>query len=99
MQPLSLLNGIGYVAGGLIFGIALFRANILARWAAPLLAARTVATLANPMLPQINQRLFALPTGVALVGLGYSLWREQRTPATATMPSVHSSRLDPAGAK
>ena len=29
-----LVNGIAYVAGGFIFGIALFRANVLARWAA-----------------------------------------------------------------
>ena len=84
---------------GLIFGIALFRANILARWAAVLLAAGTVATLAIPLLPQINQRLFAIPTGVALVGLGYSLWREQRTPAARPVPSSAGSPLDPAGAR
>jgi len=99
IQPLTVLNGIGYVAGGLLFGIALFRANILARWAAALLAAGTVATLAIPVLPQINQRLFAIPTGVALVGLGYSLWREQRTRAALPRPSHASSQLDPAGAK
>jgi hypothetical protein len=99
MQLLSQLSGVGYVAGGLIFGIALFRANILARWAAVLLAAGTVATLAIPLLPQINQRLFAIPTGVALVVLGYSLWREQRTPAARPVPSSAGSPLDPAGAR
>ena len=99
MQPLSQLAGFGYVAGGLIFGIALFRANILARWAAALLAAGTVATLAISLLPQINQRLFAIPVGVALVGLGYSLWREQRTPTPRLLASAVSSQLDPAGAK
>jgi len=91
--------GVAYLAGGLLFGIALFRANILARWAAALLALGAVATLAIPLLPQVNFRLFAIPTGVALVGLGYSLWREQRTPATASVPSTVSSQLDPAGAK
>ena len=99
MQPLSLLSGIGYMAGGVIFGIALFRAGILARWASALLAVGTAATMAIPLLPQVNQRLFAVPTGVALVGLGYSLWREQRTPAARPMPSTVSSQLDPAGAK
>jgi hypothetical protein len=87
------------MAGGVIFGIALFRAGILARWASALLAVGTAATMAIPLLPQVNQRLFAVPTGVALVGLGYSLWREQRTPAARPMPSTVSSQLDPAGAK
>ena len=99
IQQLSQLAGVGYLAGGLLFGIALFRARILARWAAALLAVGAVATLAIPLLPQINFRLFAIPTGVALIGLGYSLWREQRSPAARPVPSPVSSRLDPAGAK
>ena len=86
-------------AGGLLFGIALFRASVLARWAAALLAAGAVATIAIPLLPQVNQRLFAIPTGIALIGLGYSLWREQRTPAALPVPSSAGSPLDPAGAK
>ncbi len=100
LQPLSMFQGlVGYLGGGLIFGVALFRANILSRWAAMLLAASTIATLAIPLLPHINQRLFAIPTGVALVGLGYSLWREQRTPAPLPTPTPVSVQLDPAGAK
>jgi hypothetical protein len=99
MVPLSQVTGVGYLAGGLLFGIALFRARILARWAAALLAVGAVATLAIPLLPQVNFRLFAIPTGVALIGLGYSLWREQRTPATQPGTSAVSSRFDPAGAK
>ena len=87
MVLLSQLAGAGYLAGGLFFGVALFRANILARWAAALLAVGAVATLAIPLLPQVNFRLFAIPTGVAMVGLGYSLWREQRTPAATPLPS------------
>lgn len=99
MVPLSQVAGVGYLAGGLLFGIALFRARILARWAAALLAVGAVATLAIPLLPQVNFRLFAIPTGVALVGLGYSLWREQCTPATRPRTSAVSSQFDPAGAK
>jgi len=98
MGPLTQVAGVGYLAGGLLFGIGLFRARILARWAAALLAAGAVATLAIPLLPQVNFRLFAIPTGVALVGLGYSLWREQRTPAAEALTSAVGSVLDPAGA-
>jgi hypothetical protein len=99
MQPLISAMGIGYLGGGFLFGIALFRANVLARWAAALLAVGTLSTAAMPLLPQINERLFAIPTGVALVGLGYSLWREQRTPAARPLPTALSPQLDPAGAK
>jgi hypothetical protein len=99
MQPLNAVMGIGFLGGGLLFGIALFRANVLARWAAALLAVAAVATAARAVLPQLNERLFAIPFGIALIGLGYSLWRDQRIPAARTVPSSVSSQLDPAGAK
>ena len=99
MVPLTQLAGVGYLAGGLLFGIALFRAGILARWACVLLAAAAVATLAIPLVPQVNFRLFAVPTGVALIGLGSSLWREQRAPAGRPQASALRSQCDPAGAR
>jgi hypothetical protein len=78
MQQLFLASGIGYPLGGLLFGIALFRAGVLARWAAALLAYGTVSALALAALPESFNRPFAVPTGVALIGLGVSLWRDQR---------------------
>ena len=98
IQPLISLMGIGFLAGSVLFGIALFRANVLARWAAALLAVGAVATLAIPLVPQVNFRLFAIPTGIALVGLGHSLWRDQRAPVAQTVPSSATAQLDPAGA-
>ena len=82
MQIAILFTGITYVGGGFVFGLALFRARVLARWAAALLAVGTLATAAAGIVPTY-ERLFAIPTAVALVGLGCSLWREQRTPAAA----------------
>jgi len=64
-----------------------------------LAAVASVATAARAVVPQLNERLFAIPFGIALIGLGYSLWRDQRTPAARTVPSSVSSQLDPAGAK
>src|SRR3712207_4410252 len=78
MQELPLASGIGYSLGGLLFGIALFRAGVLARWASALLAYGTTSALALSALPQSFDRPFAVPTGVALIGLGVSLWRDQR---------------------
>jgi len=88
-------GGFTFLAGGVVFGIALFRANILPRWAALLLIAGTLVTFAIPLLPQLNQRLFAIPTSVAVLSLGYFLWRDQRSPKT--LPSPVSPQLDPTG--
>jgi hypothetical protein len=98
MHPAILFTGITYIAGGFIFAIALFRANVLARWAAALLALGTLATIAVGLVPQY-ERLFAFPTGLALVGLGYSLWRAQRAPAAPPILNPGSSQLDAVGAK
>jgi hypothetical protein len=100
LGPLRILiqgGGFAYVVGGIIFGIALFRAGVLARWAAALLSVGAAAILATSQLPELTQRLFAIPVSVALVGLGYSLWREQRT--QKTLPSPAGSQLDPTGAR
>ena len=82
-------SGIGYALGGLLFGIALFRAGVLARWAAALLAYATTSALALSVLPESFNRPFAVPTGVALIGLGVSLWRDQRQPSeTVDVPAT-----------
>jgi len=93
MQPAFILTSIGYLAGGVLFGIALFRARVLARWASGLLVLGTLATLALHVLPHSFERPLAVPTGVALIGLGISLWRDQRKTAAIT-----ANALVPAGA-
>jgi hypothetical protein len=85
MRTVLNLGGIGYMAGGLLFGIALFRGRILARWAAALLAVGTVGTAALAVLPESFNRPFAVPVGVALIGLGFSLWRNDQAPSTETV--------------
>ncbi len=79
--PLNGVQGLGYIVGGLVFGIALYRAGVLARWASALLAVAALATMAPLLVPMVNQRLFAVPNAIALIGLGWSLWREQRAEA------------------
>lgn len=85
------VTGAFYVLGGLLFGIATFRAGVLNRWAAALLAVGNVATAALAFLPQSFNRPLAVPTGVALIGLGVSLWQDQRralSPAAVAVPST-----------
>lgn len=78
MQVLFMITGIGYSVGGLLFGIALYRAGLLARWASALFAAGTLSALALAALPESFSRPFAVPVGVALIGLGHSLWSRSR---------------------
>jgi hypothetical protein len=80
-QGLFLIAGMGYSLGGLLFGIALFRAGILSRSGSLLFAYGTVSALSLGALPVSLSRPFAVPTGVALIGLGVSLWRDQRRQA------------------
>jgi hypothetical protein len=77
MKTVLAVAGAGYMLGGLIFGIALFRARILARWASALLAVGTIATVSLAFLPESFNRPMAVPVGLALLGLGISLWRDQ----------------------
>jgi hypothetical protein len=80
---LFLITGMGYSIGGLLFGIALFRTGIVSRWASALFACATVSALALAVLPESFSRPSAVPTGIALIGLGVSLWRDQRNPTDA----------------
>ena len=68
------IQGFLYLAGGLVFGIALFRAGVLARWATILLAAGGALSAALTLMPDAFYRLIAFPNGIAMIGLGISLW-------------------------
>jgi hypothetical protein len=91
LQTLFNVAGAGYILGGLVFGVALFRTGVLPRWAGALLAVSTVGTAALAVLPESFNRPFAVPEGVALIALGVSLWRTPRdVPDTSpeTVPAV-----------
>ena len=93
------VQGIAYLAGGLIFGIALFRARVLARWAAVLLAVSGLASAALAVLPDAFYRLLAFPNAIAMIALGYSLWHTARTDTTTSAAVVVSPRVTSAGVK
>lgn len=86
----SLLIGIPYMLGGLLFGIATFRAGILPRWPAGLLAVAAALTPAAALLPLELQRLAAIPVGLALAWLGYALFSERREQAAEPVPGTGS---------
>lgn len=86
MQVLFNVSGAGYLLGGLLFGIALFRAGVLARWACALLAVATTSTAALVVLPESFNRPLAVPMGIALIALGVSLWRSTRVTGVGSRP-------------
>lgn len=90
------IQGFAYLAGGLLFGIALYRAGVLARWAAALLAVGGVISVALSLMPDAFYRLLAFPNAIAMIGLGYSLWKQRHT-SDEPFPTVSTSRHEPAG--
>ena len=99
LQTAESVQGIGYLAGGLIFGISLFRARVLTRWATALLAVGGVVTVALAVMPDAFYRLLAFPNGIAMIALGYSLWRTARRDSTTQPAEVRSRRVTTAGAE
>jgi hypothetical protein len=94
------LAGVGLVAfvlyffGGSLLGIALFRARVLARWAAAMMLFGAVGTIAVPLLPHAVARYAAVPMGLALIGLGYSLWSDGHVAGSVSSRERPSSRSD-----
>lgn len=89
----TLAGSVGYVLGGLLFGIATLRAGILPHRAAGLLAVGSLAPFVLAMLPHPLDRTFAVPTGLALVWLGYALWSERQVHASEPVVGKTSPRL------
>lgn len=99
MQAALNVSGIAFLGGGLIFGIALYRARVLARWAAALLAVASLLTVTLAVLPDAFYRFLAFPNSIAMIGLGYSLWLTTRTATTMRQTDVDTPRLTAASAE
>src|SRR5688500_16311911 len=96
LPALYLSAGAFVLLGCLLFGIATLRAGILSRWAAGLFAfGGPASAVVVSLLPHEYERYAALPIGIGLAWLGYSLWSERREdasermqPAVATKPTA-----------
>jgi hypothetical protein len=88
-----------YLFGLLLFGIALFRARILSRWATGLLALSGPLTIIMvTLLPHQLERLAAMPMGFALAWLGYALWSERRARSVESLLTQRITNLEPSNA-
>lgn len=72
------LIGIGLV----LFGIAMYRAGLVPRWAILLTVVGGVPFAVNFLLPDVVAILAATTFGVGLVGLGRELWNNSERPNT-----------------
>jgi hypothetical protein len=99
LQTIWAVTSVAYLAGGLLLGIAFFRAAILPRPAGALLAAGTLTALLVPLLPHTVERYAAVPVGLALVWLGAALWNEQRNTVPSTAAERRTTPLDVAAAE
>lgn len=87
LQTVYSLASVLFIFGLVLFGIATSRARILPRGAAILLAVSgPLAGLLYRLLPDQLDQLTAVPTGMALVWLGFALLFERRVPASGANP-------------
>lgn len=75
---LAPVAGVLYMLGGLLLGIATFRAKVLPRMAGALLSLAAVGTLASAIIPHPFDRILAIPMGLAFIWLGYVVWSDTR---------------------
>lgn len=92
LPTLWTISGPLYMLGGLLFGIATFRAAILSRWAAGILAAGTSLAPVAALLPSDREGLVAVPVGLALAWLGYALLSERREISSEPVPDQRTTR-------
>lgn len=84
--PLAIVGSIGavlYLGGGVLFGVAVIRGNVLPRWTGVLVIGASLASLTAAVLPHELARYAAVPMGIALIVLGLTLIAKQRTSPVA----------------
>jgi len=87
-------SSLGFLGGTLLFGVANFRAGIVSRWAAAIFAVGLLASAPFAALLG-SPRVAAVPVGIGLAWMGYSVWSGRRR--AVTTPSTDAATA-PAGA-
>ena len=88
-----------FALGGLVFGIATFRARILPRWAGGALTIAIILAPVSALLPNELRPLVAVPIGFAFALLGYALWSERRERDAEAVAGRAGAQLGQSGAE
>jgi len=97
LEPLPSVAGLLYVVGGVLLGIGIFRARVLTRGGGILLAVGGAAALLAGLVPHEVGRFAAIPFGLALIWLGFSLWSNPGTESMAMSDARRSAFSDATG--
>jgi hypothetical protein len=92
LASLPLVGAVLYAGGALLFGVSIVRARVLSRGAGILMIVAAVVTpVAGALLPHTLERMAAIPMGLALIWLGYSLWSDQRSTKVAARATARAA--------
>jgi hypothetical protein len=94
VEALNPVAALLYLVGGSLLGLGIFRADVLDRRAGLALTAGAVAALLAAVLPHHLGRYAAVPLGLAMIWLGYSLYRLERSEAPST-GAIPAARREP----
>jgi hypothetical protein len=95
LPTLWAISGPMYILGPLLFAIATFRAGVLPRWAAVLLAFGSVLTPVGGLLPAEYQPWVMVPVWLALAWLGYALFSERREKTPQALHAQKTASSEP----
>jgi hypothetical protein len=99
LAALPKVGAILYVGGALLFGISIIRARVLSRGAGILMiVAALITPVAGALLPHALERMAAVPMGLAIAWLGFSLWADLRKNKRNPELTTTESRFDQATA-
>ena len=93
------LSDILFVLGSLVFGIATLRAGVLSRWAAGVFTVGIAVAPAYGLLPTALQPFVAVPIGLGLAWMGFSVWAERIAPTEQPAPGRGMAQLRPTSAE
>jgi hypothetical protein len=94
LPTLWTLSGPLFIVGPLLFGIATFRAGILPRGAAGLLALGSVLIPAGALLPPEYEPLVMVPVGLGLAWLGYAIFAERGQEISEALSSHKTAQTE-----
>lgn len=87
------------ILGSLLFAIATFRAGILPRWAAGVLALGTVMVPVGALVPtEIAAKIIMVPMGLGVAWMGYALLTERREKSAQVLLDQKTARPEASSA-
>ena len=89
------VSGPMYILGLLLLAIGTFRAHVLPRGAAALLAVGAVLTPVAALFPPQYEPKVMVPVGLALAWLGYALFSEREERTSAAVPEPRTAGPEP----